>query len=154
MNADHNERPVNRGGSRSPFSCRTPLILALAAFPGTLLAAGDKAPVGVGGLLQVILALGFVLALIVGLAWVLRRLGAVPQAGTGVLKVVGGISVGQRERIVLVQVGDTQLVVGIAPGEIRTLHVLDKPIAIPPAPSGGDFAQRLASAMRRGGKPS
>jgi flagellar protein FliO/FliZ len=125
--------------------------------PGALLAAGEKAPapVGVGGLLQVILALGFVLAVIVGLAWALRRLGAVPQAGTGVMKIIGGISVGQRERIVLVQVGETQLVVGIAPGEIRTLHVLDRPIVVPPAPSGGgDFAQRLASAMRRGGKSS
>jgi flagellar protein FliO/FliZ len=127
--------------------------------PGLVFAAGEKtppAPVGVGGLLQVVLALGFVLAVIAGLAYLLRRMGAVPQGASGALRVLGGISIGQRERIVLVQVGDTQLVVGVAPGEIRTLHVLDKPILMPPAggAASGDFAQRLATALRRGGKPS
>jgi flagellar protein FliO/FliZ len=144
----------------SPFvfvriHARTLFGLLLAAAPSVLSAAekAQPAPVGAGSVFQVILALGFVLALILGLAWMLRRLGAVPQGAAGALRVIGGISVGQRERIVLVQVGETQLVVGIAPGQIRTLHVLDKPVAEPPAQGGdGDFAQRLASALRRGGK--
>jgi len=138
---------------RRVFAVAT-LLLPLAA-----LAVGERpappSPVGAGGLLQVVLALGFVLALIAGLAWLVRRMGAVPQGAPGAMRVLGGISIGQRERIVLVQVGETQLVVGVAPGEIRTLHVLDKPIVMPPsAAGGGEFAQRLAAALRRGGKSS
>jgi flagellar protein FliO/FliZ len=129
--------------------------------PGVALALGDKtptpppSPVGVGGLLQIVLALAFVLGLILGLAWLLRRMGGVPQAAAGAMRVLGGVAIGQRERIVLVQVGETQLVVGVGPGQIRTLHVLDKPVAVPPTGGGpgGDFAQRLAAALHRGGKP-
>ncbi len=132
------------------------LFLSL-TLPTVALAAGEKVPadpVGAGGVLQVIFALLFVLAIIVGLAFLMRRLGAVPQAAGGAIRVLGGVALGQRERAVLVQVGETQLLVGIAPGEIRTLHVLDKPISVPTAPPGGDqgFAERLAAAMR-GGKP-
>ena len=44
----------------------------------------------------------------------------------GVMKIVGGVALGPRERIVLVEVGETWLVIGIVPGQIRTLHQLPK----------------------------
>ncbi|MCK9531581.1 MAG: flagellar biosynthetic protein FliO [Gammaproteobacteria bacterium] len=133
------------------------LFLSL-TLPTVALAAGEKAPadpVGAGGILQVFIALVFVLALIVGLAFLLRRFSTVQPGAAGAIRVLGGVALGQRERAVLVQVGETQLLIGIAPGEIRTLHVLDKPVTLPTGPVTGDngFAERLAAAMRRGGKP-
>ena len=50
------------------------------------------------------------------------------------LKVISGVAVGQRERIVLVEVNDTWLVVGVAPGQVRTLHSMPK--ASLPIPQG------------------
>ena len=59
-------------------------------------------------------------------AWILKRIN-LPQYGAGsLLKVISGVAVGQRERIVLVEVNDTWLVVGVAPGQVRTLHSMPK----------------------------
>lgn len=85
-------------------------------------------PVGVGNYIQMFFGLFFIIALIVGMAWFMRRMGNMGGISAGNLKVLGGLSVGQRERIVLVQAGETQLLIGVAPGEIRTLHVMDETI--------------------------
>jgi flagellar protein FliO/FliZ len=79
-----------------------------------------------GSMAQIIFSLLLVLAVIILVARLLKRMNLV-QAGTGnLLKVVGGVAIGQRERIVLVEAGDTWLVVGVGPGQIRTLHTLPK----------------------------
>ena len=79
-----------------------------------------------GSVLQVIFSLVLVLAAVVLVAWILKRIN-LPQQGAGsVLKVISGVAVGQRERIVLVEVNDTWLVVGVAPGQVRTLHSMPK----------------------------
>jgi len=47
------------------------------------------------------------------------------------MKIIGGVALGPRERIVLVEIGNEWLVVGIVPGQIRTLHRLEKGAALP-----------------------
>lgn len=78
------------------------------------------------GIVQIIFSLLLVLAAIVLVAWLLKRMNIVQHSSGNLLKVVGGVAIGQRERIVLVEVKDTWLVVGIGPGQIRTLHTLQK----------------------------
>ena len=108
-------------------------------------------PVGLGNYLQMFLGLFLVVGLIFGMAWFMRRLSGINSVASGNLKVLGGISVGQRERVVLVQAGDTQLLVGVAPGQIRTLHVMDEPISsvaeTSSKPSNG-FAEKLHAAIK------
>jgi flagellar biogenesis protein FliO len=53
-------------------------------------------------------------------------MGAADSAAVVPLRVVGGLMIGTRERIVLVEIGDTWIVVGLVPGQIRTLHTLPK----------------------------
>jgi flagellar protein FliO/FliZ len=84
--------------------------------------------VGTGQYLQMLLALVFVISLIFMVAWLIRRMGSVPGATKGSLKVLAGVSLGQRERVVLMQAGKMQLLLGVAPGQIRTLHVFDEPV--------------------------
>lgn len=108
-------------------------------------------PVGIGNFIQMLVGLLVVLGIIFAMAWLIRRMGHVQVRMQGVLKVLGGISIGQRERIVLVQVGEQQLLIGVAPGQIRTLHVLNKPVAGDAAPnqfSGQSFAERLQAMMK------
>jgi len=97
--------------------------------------------VSTGSILQVIFSLMLVLAAVVLVAWILKRIN-LPQHGAGsLLKVISGVAVGQRERIVLVEVNDTWLVVGVAPGQVRTLHSMPKadlPIPHVETPSGMD----------------
>lgn len=82
-----------------------------------------------GGLvLQTLLALGAVLAALWGLAQLLRRVGQPRGLPNGAnLRVLGAASVGPRERVVLVELGSTWLVVGVAPGNVRALHTLPRP---------------------------
>jgi len=75
------------------------------------------------GLLQAGFGLAVVLALIFGCAWLARRLGLLQQPGGGrLVKVVSSAMVGQRERVVVVEVGSTWLVLGVAAGQVRALH--------------------------------
>lgn len=89
-----------------------------------------------GSILQVLFSLLLVLAAVVLVAWILKRIN-LPQQGAGsLLKVVGGVAVGQRERIVLLEVNDTWLVVGVAPGQVNALHSMPKAaLAVPQADS-------------------
>ena len=104
------------------------LALVLASSP-TFGATTQTAPadLDVGGMLRVCASLGVVIALILGAGWLLRRLqGGVVRGGN--LRAIESVSVGMKERVVLVQAGDKQLLVGVAPGNVRTLHVFETPI--------------------------
>ncbi|MDH5408013.1 MAG: flagellar biosynthetic protein FliO [Gammaproteobacteria bacterium] len=106
-------------------------------------------PVGFGDYVQMFFGLALVLGIIFGMAWLIRRMGTLQHVGHSSLCILGGVSLGQRERVVLLQVGEQQLLVGIAPGQIRTLHVLEKPIATNPNQSStsSGFAEKLHAAM-------
>ena len=106
-------------------------------------------------LLRLVAALLVVLLAFWVCARLMRRLapGAVGGAGSN-LRVVGALSLGQRERVVLVQVGDEQLLLGVSAGRVERLHLLrhpldDEPRSRPSSGSGLDFRESLRSAMRR-----
>lgn len=113
------------------------------------------AAVSSGSIVQIIFSLLLVLAAIVLVAWLLKRINTSRQGSGNFLRVVGGVAIGQRERVVLVEVNDTWLVVGVGPGQIRTLHTLPKPeesFAQPTASETGStqpksFAAELASRL-------
>lgn len=101
------------------------LSLFLIAVPAW--AAEPEAPgLSSGNFLQAVLALGLIIALLLGTAWLARKVTGGKGFGQGGMAVIGGIALSPRERIVLVEVGDTWLVVGIVPGQIRTLHRMPK----------------------------
>jgi flagellar protein FliO/FliZ len=84
------------------------------------------AAVSSGSVLQVILSLLLVLAAVVLVGWILKRINLPQQSAGNVLKVISGVAVGQRERVVLVEVNDTWLVIGVAPGQVNALHSMPK----------------------------
>ncbi|HEX5804556.1 MAG TPA: flagellar biosynthetic protein FliO [Azospira sp.] len=90
-------------------------------------------------LLQTFAGLALILGLFVAAAWLARRLngGRTLLGGGGPMRVVGALALGPRERIVLVEVAETWLVIGLAPGQMRTLHTLPKG-ELPPAATAGD----------------
>ncbi|MDQ1314742.1 MAG: flagellar protein FliO/FliZ [Pseudomonadota bacterium] len=86
------------------------------------LAASDAA----GSVLTVLLSLALILGGFVALAWLVRRY--LPGMGAqGAVKVVGTTAVGPRERVVVVEVDDTWLLLGVGGGNVRLLHTLPKP---------------------------
>ncbi|MHB0974408.1 MAG: flagellar biosynthetic protein FliO [Thiobacillus sp.] len=94
----------------------------LLLFPSWALAATDPA----GSMLTVLLSLALILGGFVAVAWFVRRY--LPGMGAqGAVKVVGTTAVGARERVVVVEVDDTWLLLGVGGGNVRLLHTLPKP---------------------------
>jgi flagellar protein FliO/FliZ len=77
-----------------------------------------------GSLIQTIFALCLVLGLLAGLAWFMKRYGPKAQGGSAHVKLVGALSLGGRERIMVVEVGDQWIVVGASPGRINALATM------------------------------
>jgi flagellar protein FliO/FliZ len=111
--------------------------------------AQPASPLSVGSLMQLSLSLIAIVALIVGIGWVLKRLKlAVPHRSAD-SAVLDELSVGPRERIVLVRVGDAQVLIGIGAGGIVPLTPLSTPIAVQQAAASPAFADRLREMMKR-----
>ena len=95
-------------------------------------------------------ALLIVLAVFYVFARVMRQLQGTQGGFHSGLKIVGALSLGQREKVVVVQAGDTQLVLGVTSSQVNTLHVLDQPLPAPGAVTElGDFRQKLSAALKR-----
>jgi flagellar protein FliO/FliZ len=119
--------------------------------------AAEAAPAyatGWGSLLQGLFGLLVVLGLLYGFLVLLRRFGAANSGVPGVVKVVGGVMLSPRERLVMVEVRDTWLLVGVASGHVSLVHSMPKPADAAtfadtaPAP----FAEKLARMLQRDGK--
>lgn len=105
---------------------------------------------GAGSYIQMILGLLFIVLLIFGLAWFMRRMGGLQSVMGGSMKLLGGVSLGQRERAVLVQVGETQMLLGVAPGSVRTLHVFPEPVVTATTTAvGSSFADKLSAVLKQ-----
>lgn len=100
---------------------------------------------------QITLSLVAILVVIFFAAWMLKRFSAFPGIASGHLRVLGAISLGQREKVVLLQVGKEQIVVGVTSSEISLLHKLEEEVEVAemkPVMSGA-FANRLQEALSR-----
>ncbi|MGH8333515.1 MAG: flagellar biosynthetic protein FliO [Pseudomonas fluorescens] len=126
---------------------------ALAAEPVATAAAAAAPAVssGVAGqLTQLVFGLLLVLGLIFFLAWLLRRVQQAGPAGKGqVIELIGSRALGPRDRLMLVQVGNEQILLGLSPGTITALHVLKEPVQVPSGTEKAtpEFAQRLMELM-------
>jgi flagellar protein FliO/FliZ len=114
-------------------ACFSPLVLA-AETTRPAYVPPPAAAVSSGSVLQVILSLMLVLAAVFVVGWILKRINLPQQGASNALKVISGVAVGQRERIVLVEVNDTWLIVGVAPGQVNALHSMPKG-TLPVAPN-------------------
>ena len=132
--------------------------LQAAICPVAVLAAEKSqklSPVGMAGevmgggfIMQSLAGLLIVLVSVVALAWMLRRFGRLQSSAKGALRMIDGMALSTRERIVLVQVGDTQILLGVAPGRVEAVHVLDKPVVADDAEEiTGSFAVRLREVL-------
>ena len=94
---------------------------------------------------KVLLGLIVVLGAMFGALWLMKRSGLGPAQGGGAVKIVGGVSVGNRERVLVLEVADQWIVVGVAPGSVNALANLprqEQP-AQPTQPQAGQFAAWL-----------
>ncbi len=79
-----------------------------------------------GSLMQTIFGLLVVLAMLALFAWAMKRFGPRPQAGAAGLRIVGALSLGGRERLMVVEIADQWIVVGASPGRVNALAVMPR----------------------------
>lgn len=70
----------------------------------------------------------FVIAFILFIAWLLKRMQVPAMSNQQGLAIVRQIPVGTKERIAIVQAGDEQFLVGITTQSIQLISKLDKPL--------------------------
>ncbi|MCO6055450.1 flagellar biosynthetic protein FliO [Pseudomonas sp. MOB-449] len=125
------------------------LLLPLAGYAAeptaTPAVAATQAGTGMAAQLgQLAIGLLLVVGLIFLLAWLLRRVQQLGPRGGQVIKLVASQALGPRDRLVLVQVGGEQILLGISAGRIAPLHVLKEPVHLADAEAASpEFAQRL-----------
>lgn len=145
-------------------SLRAALLLLLAQAPLAVAQAPASAPTAApdlgGSVAQMLFGLAAVIGLLFACLWLIRRLSA-PRGGGAAIKVLGAAAVGPRERVVLVELGEQVLVLGVAPGSVSKLHEMQRselplaaehPGAAAPggkAPAGKAFSGWLKQAMER-----
>jgi len=113
----------------------------------------STSPVSTGALVETLLGLLLVLAVIAFLAWLLRKTGQFHTASNSDMHIIASLALGPRERAVLLQVGEQQLLVGVTSQHVQTLHVLDEPVQTnnkQAHPSG--FADKLQQILQQKGK--
>lgn len=122
-------------------------VMAAEPVAATAAAAVPAVGSGVAGqLTQLVFGLLLVLGVIFFLAWLLRRVQQAGPAGKGqVIDIVGSRALGPRDRLMLVQVGNEQILLGLSPGTITALHVLKEPVQVPGTSEKAtpEFAQHL-----------
>ena len=114
--------------------------------------ANSKNPkIGSGGhLLNVTLGLLLIIGLIFGLSWFVKRFSQGTFAGNTHLKIIATMPLGTRERIALIDAGGQQLLLGITPTQINTLHVFDVPVTTPAGDvNNSDFGRKLMAILQR-----
>ncbi|MBB3255821.1 flagellar protein FliO/FliZ [Paraburkholderia bannensis] len=117
---------------------------------------GSAVPsLGFGAVLQTVFGLVLVIAVVFACGWLARRLGLQHGPKNALIKTVGGASLGGKERVAVVEIGDTWLVLGASPGSVTLLHTMpagELPNAAGASANGpalqGSFGQRFRDALK------
>ncbi len=122
--------------------------------PAQLLAAqslSDEHGVGLQQAVQWSLSLVCVLLIFFMCVWLFRKSGRLSLAGAQKLRILTGLSLGMREKVVLIKAGDKELLLGVTPGRIEKLlelHGDERLYAQADMPEEGDFSVKLKHALR------
>lgn len=140
------EHPVQpaKPAPAMPVFVGKPATATTSAHVGKAAPSGSS-PASAGSIGGALFALVLVVGLILALGWIARRMPGFRAGGrNSALRVVDSLTLGPRERVVVVAVGDTQLLLGVGAGGTRTLHTLTEPLPVPDTGTTPAFAQLLA----------
>ena len=101
-------------------------------------------------LFQVFIGLAAVIALFLVTAWLMRRFAQGPGVGGKHIQLLAAMNLGTREKLLLIEAGGQQLLLGVTSQQISTLHTFDEPAVITnEKPSGSEFSRKLQSLLKR-----
>lgn len=128
------------------------VVAVLAAASLALLPAAAEGSSGVSpaaSLARLVIGLAVVIGVLLVVARLLPRLNGATLAGGESFRVVAALPVGQKERVLVLQVGDAQVLIGVAAGNVRLLQTLERPLALRSDRAGGGAEVRNTHWLRR-----
>ncbi len=131
--------------------CWSILVFVQGVWGADIQPAASAQGISYGNMLNALFSLLLVLGIFFACAWVIRKTGRIYGLGRNNLRVVTGVSLGMREKVVLLQVGEKQLLLGVSPGRINKLLELegDQRLLAEEDKSGSDFAGKLKEVIKR-----
>ncbi len=106
------------------------LMSAGLCWSGVASAAEMVDPLSSTYLIKLVVSLFLVIGLMFLVVWLLKRTGRFDgRAGRYPMRVLTQMSIGQRERVILIEVGDRQMLLGVAGGCVEPLGWVDPPIS-------------------------
>lgn len=136
-----------------PCLLLTSLVLRTQPVQAAESALTQPAALNGGSLVQMFLALGVVIVLIVGLSIAVRKFNMFSVGASGHIRIVGGMALSNKDRLLLIQVGEEQLLISASPGRVSKIHEMSTPVQQEAATNqagGGNFATLLNSISQRG----
>jgi len=138
---------VSKKSGKKTFSkskaCAYVSLVFLSSFEANAQAASLSNPTSI---VSIFLSLLLVIAIVFALAYLMRRFN-VTQSGSSQLKVVASMMAGTRERVLVVDVGGEQHLLGITSHNINHLAKLDKPLPCEKNSAAENFKDKLSLFM-------
>ncbi len=130
-------------------------LLANAAFAAESSFAAQSTVLDTGSFMQMLAALGIVVVLIFGLSMAVRKFNMFNASSSAHIRIVGGLALSNKDRLLLIQVGEEQLLISTSPGRVQKIHDLQTPIDLSEADdgklaAGQNFASLLQNLTQRG----
>lgn len=128
------------------------LVYAPALLAQNEVAKARVEPMSAEYVVKTIIGMIVVIGIIVALAWLVRRMGRMNGLLSGEIKIVSSLSLGTREKLVLVQVGEEQFLLGATPQQINRIARIKLPITAgaAAAPAERITFQQLYSRLKNG----
>lgn len=107
------------------------IAVLFSSWSGVAMAQSSSTTSATTGLLQIVAALGVVIAVMLAMTWFMKRFSGLSPLQRLPMKVISAVSLGNRERVVVIEVADQCLVLGVTPQQITMLSSLPKPVVAP-----------------------
>jgi len=139
---EHHTLENSNSSIQSPVIANASINVPKSMPPQTTSSASQVASI-LGGLI-------FIVVLIYGLSWFVKRFSQGGFMQNPSMKIVSTMPLGTRERLLLVDIGGKQLLLGVTATQINTLHVFDEPVVLAekPQPIVSDFSQKLMAILQ------
>ncbi|MEM1174603.1 MAG: flagellar biosynthetic protein FliO [Pseudomonadota bacterium] len=117
--------------------------------PSVAVASESRTVVGGSEIASMVISMLIVIGAIFALGWLYSRSRLAVSGARDVINVVASRALGTKERLILVEVADKQLLVGMTSSQIQTLHVFDNPVVTETTTSedNASFGDRLRATL-------
>lgn len=80
-------------------------------------------------IIEMLVGLAVVVLMILALVWLTKRLGLAQHQTGDLMKIKSCLPLSTKEKLLLVEVGNEQVIVGVSPGGISHIKTLDSPVS-------------------------